>query len=149
MFSSRRNFSLVALYSLKFTRCSLLIRRGYSISKRLVRLNRFKSFPLQLSGHQDITSVIICACCVINFNTLWLGVHQCKISWKLHPSGKAQYLKYYLQSLLQKIKKSAAGETRPILTNTRSSRPVNFAVNLARFFRTPMLYYIDNHIQNR
>ena len=29
-------------------------RLGYSISKRLVRLTRFKSFPLQLSGHQDI-----------------------------------------------------------------------------------------------
>ena len=26
---------------------------------------------------------------------------------------------------------------------------INFAVNLARFFRTPILYYIDNHIQNR
>ena len=26
---------------------------------------------------------------------------------------------------------------------------VNFAVNLARFFRTPISYYIDNHIQNR
>ena len=24
---------------------------------------------------------------------------------------------------------------------------INFAVNLARFFRTPILYYIDNHIQ--
>ena len=26
---------------------------------------------------------------------------------------------------------------------------MNFAVNLAIFFRTPILYYIDNHIQNR
>ena len=26
---------------------------------------------------------------------------------------------------------------------------INFAVNLARFFRTPRLYYIDDHIQNR
>ena len=26
---------------------------------------------------------------------------------------------------------------------------MNFAVNLARSFRTPILYYIDNHIQNR
>ena len=26
---------------------------------------------------------------------------------------------------------------------------MSFAVNLARFFRTPILYYIDNHIQNR
>ena len=29
-------------------------RRGYSISKGLVKLTRFKSFPLQLPGHQDI-----------------------------------------------------------------------------------------------
>ena len=26
---------------------------------------------------------------------------------------------------------------------------MNFAVNLARFCRTPVLYYIDNHIQKR
>ena len=26
---------------------------------------------------------------------------------------------------------------------------INFAVNLARFFTTPLFYYIDNHIQNR
>ena len=24
----------------------------------------------------------------------WLGADQCKISWKLHLSGKSQYLKY-------------------------------------------------------
>ena len=29
-------------------------RRGYSVSKRLVKLTRFKNFPLELSGHQDI-----------------------------------------------------------------------------------------------
>ena len=29
-------------------------RRGYSVSKRLVKLTRFKRFSLQLSGHQDI-----------------------------------------------------------------------------------------------
>ena len=29
-------------------------RRRYSVLKRLVKLTRFKSFPLQLSGHQDI-----------------------------------------------------------------------------------------------
>ena len=26
---------------------------------------------------------------------------------------------------------------------------ITFAVNLARLFRTPILYYIDNHVQNR
>ena len=33
---------------------STICRRGYSVSKRLVKLTRFKSLPLQLSGHQDI-----------------------------------------------------------------------------------------------
>ena len=32
---------------------------------------------------------------------------------------------------------------------TEAAVYINFAVNLARFFRTPLLYYIDNHIQNR
>ena len=43
-----------------------------------------------------LIQVIIFACCVINFNTLWLAVHQCKISWKLHLSWKVQHLKYWL-----------------------------------------------------
>ena len=149
MFSSRRNFSLVALYSLKFTRCSLLIRRGYSISKRLVRLNRFKSFPLQLSGHQDIpllSFVRVASSTLIRCGWVFISARSVE---NYIPVERLNTLNTDLQSLLQKIKKSAAGETRPILTNTRSSRPVNFAVNLARFFRTPMLYYIDNHIQNR
>ena len=40
-------------------------RRGYSVSKRLVKLTRFQCFPLQLSGNQGLP-----LCCVINFNTL-------------------------------------------------------------------------------
>ena len=30
------------------------LRRGYGISKRLVKLTRFQGFPLQLSGYQDL-----------------------------------------------------------------------------------------------
>ena len=30
-------------------------RSGYSVSKRLLKLTSFKSFPLQLSGYQDIS----------------------------------------------------------------------------------------------
>ena len=52
-------------------------RRGYCVSKRLVKLTSFKSFPLHLVWISRYISVLICACCVINFNTLWLGVHQC------------------------------------------------------------------------
>ena len=33
---------------------TIIHRRRYNVSKRLVKLTRFKSFPLQLSGHQDI-----------------------------------------------------------------------------------------------
>ena len=37
---------------------STICRRGYSVSKRLVKLTRFKSLPLQLSGHQDIPPLL-------------------------------------------------------------------------------------------
>ena len=65
-------------------------RRGYSVSKRLVKLARFQDFPSQLLGYQDLPpSVIIC----VELSTLiyWLGAHQCKISWRLHLSKKTQY----------------------------------------------------------
>ena len=38
----------------------VVARRGCSISKRLVKLTRFKSCPLQLSGHQDIPLYHLC-----------------------------------------------------------------------------------------
>ena len=111
-------------------------RRGYNVLKRLIKLTRFRSFPLQLSGY---TSIIIC----VESPPLirWLGVHQCKTSWKLHLSGKVQYLKYWL-------KVNSAKQGLFSLTPERAV-DMSFAVNLARFFRTPVLYYIDNHIQNR
>ena len=33
-------------------------RRKRSDSKRLVKLTRFKSFPLKLSGHQDMRPIV-------------------------------------------------------------------------------------------
>ena len=36
---------------------SIRDRRECSVSKRLVQLTRFKGFPLQLSGHQDIPTL--------------------------------------------------------------------------------------------
>ena len=107
-------------------------RRGYSVLKRLIKLIRFRSFPLQLSGY---TSIIIC----VESPPLirWLRVHQCKTSWKLHLSGKVQYLKYWLKvNLVFSLIPERAID-------------MSFAMNLARFFRTLVLYYIDNHIQNR
>ena len=107
-------------------------RRGYSLLKRLIKLTRFRSFPLQLSGY---TSIIIC----VESPPLirWLRAHQCKTSWKLHLSGKVQYLKYWLKvNLVFSLIPERAID-------------MSFAMNLARFFRTLVLYYIDNHIQNR
>ena len=108
-------------------------RRGYSVFKRLIKLTRSRSFPLQLSGY---TSVIICVASPPLIR--WLGVHQCKTSWKLHLSGKFQYLKYWLSA------KQGLFSLIP-----EKNVDMSFAVNLARFFRTPVLYYIDNQIQNR
>ena len=108
-------------------------RRGYSVLKRLIKLTRSRSFPLQLSGY---TSVIICVASPPLIR--WLGVHQCKTSWKRHLSGKFQYLKYWLSA------KQGLFSLIP-----EKNVDMSFAVNLARFFRTPVLYYIDNHIQNR
>ena len=48
----------------------------------------------------------------------WLGAHQCKISWKLRLNTSNTDL----QTMMQNINKFAARQTRPVLTNTRSSR---------------------------
>ena len=49
-------------------------------SKEVSQTDQVQKFPLTAVWTSIYTSVIICACCVINFNTLRLGVHQCKIS---------------------------------------------------------------------
>ena len=43
----------VVIYNDKTKALSCTYRRGYSVSKRLVKLTGFNNFPLQLSGHQD------------------------------------------------------------------------------------------------
>ena len=125
-----------------------MTRRGYSISKRLVELTRFESFLLQLSEHQDIpllsfvrdapSTLISCGWVFISarsvkncisverLNTLNTDSHLCKTSKNLQPAK---------QGLFSLIPEAAVH--------------INFAVNLARFFRTPTLYYLDNHVQNR
>ena len=81
---------------------------------------------------------------------MWLGVHQCKISWKLHLSGKAQYLKYWLTVTSAKHQKNLQPAKQGLFSLIpEAAVHINFAVNLARIFRTSILYYIDNHIQNR
>ena len=126
-----------------------MTRRGYSISKRLVELTRFESFLLQLSEHQDIpllsfvrvasSTLILCGwvfmsarsvencISVEGLNTLNTDLsYFCKTSKNLQPAK---------QGLFSLIPEAAVH--------------INFAVNLARFFRTPTLYYIDNHVKNR
>ena len=81
---------------------------------------------------------------------MWLGIYQCKISWKLHLSGKAQDLKYWLTVPSAKHQKNLQPAKQGLFSLIpEAAVHINFAVNLARFFRTPILSYIDNHIQNR
>ena len=54
-----------------------------------------------------------------------------------------------LQSVLPNIKKLQPGKQGLFSLIPEAAVHMNFAVNLARFCRTPVLYYIDNHIQNR
>ena len=125
---------MLLLYYFYFERkYDILNRGGCSVSKRLVKLTSFKSFPLQLSGYQDISllsfvrvassTLIRCGWVFINvrsvencisverFNTL--STEFCKISNNLQPAK---------QSLFSLIPEAAVH--------------INFTVNLERFFRT-------------
>ena len=88
-------------------------RWGYSISKRLVKMTRFQCFPLQLPGYQDIPVIIFVASSTL-IHVVWVLIRACRISWKLHLTGKTQFLKYWLTVNSIKINKFAASQTRPI-----------------------------------
>ena len=81
------------------------ISRGYSVSKSLVKLTSFKSFPLQLSGYQDISLLSFVH---VALSTLircgWVFINARSVE-----SGKAQYIQADLHSVLQNNKKFAAG----------------------------------------
>ena len=47
----------------------IIIRRGRSVSKRLVNLTRFECFELQLSGYQELPQLSIVS--RVHFNTLF------------------------------------------------------------------------------
>ena len=52
-----------------------------------------------------------------------------------------------LQSILQNIKKKLQPAKQGLFSLIpEAAVHINFAVNLARFFRTPILYYVDNNI---
>ena len=55
-----------------------------------------------------------------------------------------------LQSILQNTNKFTAGAKQSLFSLIpEAAVHMNFAVNFARFFRTPILYNIDNHMQSR
>ena len=54
-----------------------------------------------------------------------------------------------LQSLLKDIKNLQPAKKGLFSLTSEAAVHINFAVNLARSFRTPILHCIDNHIQNR
>ena len=108
-----------------------MARRGYSVSKRLVKLTRFKISPYSCLNIKIYLRYHLC--CDINFNTLVVCSSVqltyskfCKTSINLQPAK---------QGLLSLIPEAVVH--------------MNFAVNFARFFSTLILYSIGNHIQNR
>ena len=146
-------------------------RRRYSVSKRLVKLTRFKSFSLQLSGHQDIpllSFVRVVSSALIRCGWVFISTRSVENCISVE---RLNTLITDLQSVLQGSKKicgqpgkvysltysqfcKAAKTLRPVKQGLFSVIPeaavqINFAVNLARLFRTPISYYIDNHTQNR
>ena len=88
-------------------------RRGYSISKRLVKPTRFKSFPLQLSGHQDIpllSFVRVASSTLIRCGWVFISARSVENCISVE---RLNTLSIDLQSLLQNIKKIA----EPAATN--------------------------------
>ena len=125
---------MLLLYYFYFERkYDILNRGGCSVSKRLVKLTSFKSFPLQLSGYQDISllsfvrvassTLIRCGWVFINARS----VENCISVERLNT------LNTDLQSLLQNIK-TFASKTSSILTNTRSSRSHKFCREFSKIF---------------
>ena len=101
----------------------MIPRRGYSVSKRLVKLCSRIS-PRSCLGIKIYLRYHLCW--VIYFNTLTgcssvqNQVEDCISVQKLNT------LNTDLQLILQNINKFAAGWTRPILINTRSSHSLQF-----------------------
>ena len=105
-----------------------------------------KFHPLQLSGYQDLPLLSFVLRYQLNMSSGW--THQCKIGWNLHLSGKTQYLTDS-QSIMQNTNTFAAGQTKSILTNTRSSRSHNFCCELCKFLEHLFCITCHDHLQNR
>ena len=84
-------------------------RCGYSILKRSVKLTRFKSFPLQLSRHQDIpllSFVRVASSTLLRCGWVFISA---RLFENCISVERLNTLNTDLQSLLQNIKKFAAG----------------------------------------
>ena len=98
--------------------------------------DQIQKFPLTAVWTSRYTSVINC----VASSTLirWLGVHQWKIGWKLHLSGKAPYLKYWLTVNSAKHQKFCSRLNK-----------VFCHLNLARLLRATILYTAISKISRR
>ena len=118
----------------KYLSCRyMLFRRGYSISRRIVKLTRFKSFPLQRSGHQDIpllSFVRVASSTLIRCGWVFISARSVENCISVE---RLNTLNTDLQSLLQNIK-TFASKTSSILTNTRSSRSHKFCREFSKIF---------------
>ena len=134
-------FLFLDAYNEKITLNQNTLQERMQHFKEVSQTDLVQTFPLTAVWTSRYTSVIICACYVISFKTFWFGVHQCKISWKLHPSGKAQYLKHWLTVTSAKHQKNLQPAKQGLISLIpEAAVHINFAVNLARFFRTLILY---------
>ena len=85
------------------------VRCGYSILKRSVKLTRFKSFPLQLSGHQNIpllSFVRVASSTILRCGWVFISARSVENCISVE---RLNTLNTDLQSLLENIKKFAAG----------------------------------------
>ena len=92
----------------EFTECQTPSRRGYSIPKRLFKLTRFKSFPRQLSGHQDmplLSFVRAASSTLIRCGWVFISARSVENCISVE---RRNTLNTDLQSLLQNIKKNCS-----------------------------------------
>ena len=111
-----------------------MIRGGYSVLKRLVKLPSFQCFPLQLSGYQYIPSLSF-----LLRHQLWYI--SARLVGKCISLERHNILNTDLQSILQNINKFAAGQANTILTNTRSICSCEFCREFCEIFWTT--YFVN------
>ena len=135
------NSSKKSTFTINFAYCLRLFRRGYSISNRLVKLTRFKNFPLQLSEHQDIpllSFVRVASSTLIRCGWVFISARPVKNCISVE---RLNNLNADLPSLLQNIKNKQKKKMQLAKQGLSSLIPgaavhVNFALNLAIFFIT-------------